>query len=148
MIIALYKPNKLQLFFAKLVSLLSIKSIEWEGNNNKKFDSIINFPNSKEYTKLMEESRVLLDIFYTERFNSSKHQISNIYFRKSYDLKFLDYYVFRKEVEKKSDLNKKIYCLGGGYRKYIYKKPKLKITKYYLLPWYIFFSYTTYIHFS
>ncbi len=143
MVIALYKPNSFQLSLARLASILGISVLEWEGNANKKFKTTIKFPDSEKYTALMNESRIFLDDFFTTQFVSSRHEASNIYFRKSYDLYFFDYYVFQQQVKRSKKINNKIYSLGGGYRKYIFKRSKFQFFKYALFPWNAFLCYIT-----
>ena len=141
MIIALYRPNKIQLLYARFLNIFGIKVIEWEGNDSKHFDSLIKFPKSNEYAKLNNESRKILDNFFTDHFNYSAHTESNLYFRKVYDIKFFDYYTFRKQAEKKYKFKGNLHFLGGDYSKYVFGDIRPSLEKFVKFPFNFFVPY-------
>lgn len=123
MFFALYKPGRLQFLFARMLKKLGFSIYEWEANNLSLSGELIAFPNSSQYVRIMEESRSDLNHFFSVHFRSSYHKPSDIYFRKKYDIQYLDYYAFRQELESTlRDNNEKGIVLGGGYNKNIFER--------------------------
>jgi hypothetical protein len=141
MIIALYKPSHFQILLASLASWFGVRVIEWEANAQKISDNVVPFPHSSKYTEMMEESRVDMNNFFLSKFDSDKHEASDIYFRKRFDLIYLDYYAFRKQVTKQMYGGHKIYFFGSGYNKRIYEKRSSSILNRLLFPVDMFLCY-------
>jgi len=144
MLLALYKPNQSQMFIAKILRALGFKLYEWEANAVFLGGEIITFPNSSQYVDIMEESRADLKSYFSEYFDSVHHEPADIYFRKKYDIQYLDYYSFRKVLNiTLQGNNEKCIALGGGYNKKIFERKVGSFLDYLLFPLFLVYGYWT-----
>ncbi len=120
MIVALYKPRRLQRFIGRFARACGARVVEWEGNCPTEGLAKLDFPAASEYTTLMEASRAAMAGFFSETFASRGCAVADTYLRKLYDLQYLDYYAFREQLKRSYADAGKVVPLGGGYNKRIY----------------------------
>ena len=149
MLIALYKPNKLQLCAAEALRKLGLSLYEWEANEISLKGRVITFPDSSQYVALMEESRSDLHKFFSEKFKSTFHKFTDTYFRKKYDIQYLDYYAFRKQLNILLEhKHEKCIIIGGGYNKNIFEKEIGSFFNYLFVPISLFCGYWILFHYA
>jgi len=122
MTIYFYKFNKLKRILKKFLDFLMVEIFLWESLDNSLNSKILPFPPSEKYVDLMQQSRIDMNQYFSTKFQSYKLNSAEKYFRKFYDLRYLEYFSFENQIKKLFPHNKKKIILGGGFCKNIYSK--------------------------